>query len=59
MGDGSARGGRLPCKQDIQMGSIPISSTKNKHLKLQVILSGECGVVNGPFDSDVRLVELS
>lgn len=28
MGDGSAWGGRLPCKQDIQMGSIPISSTK-------------------------------
>ena len=27
MGDGSAWGGRLPCKQDIQMGSIPISST--------------------------------
>ena len=27
MGDGSAWGGRLPCKQDIQIGSIPISST--------------------------------
>ena len=27
MGNGSARGGRLPCKQDIQMGSIPIFST--------------------------------
>lgn len=27
MGDGTARGGRLPCKQDSQMGSIPISST--------------------------------
>ena len=27
MGFGTARGGRLPCKQDIQMGSIPIRST--------------------------------
>ena len=26
-GNGSARGGRLPCKQDIQIGSIPIFST--------------------------------
>ena len=27
LGDGSAWGGRLPCKQDTQIGSIPISST--------------------------------
>ena len=27
LGFGTARGGRLPCKQDIQMGSIPIRST--------------------------------
>ncbi len=27
MGLGTAWGGRLPCKQDIQMGSIPIRST--------------------------------
>lgn len=25
--------------------------------KSEVILSGECGVVNGLFDSDVRLLE--
>lgn len=28
MGPGTARGGRLPCKQDIQVGSIPTGSTK-------------------------------
>ena len=28
MGNGSAWGGRLPCKQDIQEGSIPSFSTK-------------------------------
>ena len=28
MGNGTARGGRLPCKQDIQMGSNPMFSTK-------------------------------
>ena len=28
MGFGTARGGRLPCKQDIQVGSIPTSSIK-------------------------------
>lgn len=27
MGSGTARGGRLPCKQDIQVGSIPTGST--------------------------------
>ena len=26
LGFGTARGGRLPCKQDIQVGSIPTSS---------------------------------
>ena len=30
MGNGSARGGRLPCKQDIQIGSIPIFSTNRR-----------------------------
>ena len=29
MGCGTAWGGRLPCKQDIQVGSIPTRSTYN------------------------------
>ena len=33
MGNGSAWGGRLPCKQDIQIGSIPIFSTTGEWVR--------------------------
>ena len=34
-GDGTARSGRLPCKQKIQTGSVPVSST-NEDFKYQI-----------------------
>ena len=36
-GFGTARGGRLPCKQDVQMGSIPISSIRIKERTYAVL----------------------
>lgn len=35
MGNGTARSGRLPCKQEIQTGSVPVFST-NEDFKYQI-----------------------
>lgn len=42
MGLGTARGGRLFCKQDVQLGSIPSSSTLNNIIYAGLTQLGEC-----------------